>query len=69
MQRWGCTDSFRGEHFANEAVDLLLTHDSGLDARYMISQLRQPGVNILSLTTIATPHRGLEHWLPNSCFC
>jgi triacylglycerol lipase len=30
----------------------------GLDARYMISRLKPPGVNVLSLTTIATPHRG-----------
>lgn len=30
----------------------------GLDARYMISQLKPPGVSVLSLTTIATPHRG-----------
>lgn len=31
---------------------------SGLDSRYMISQLQPPNVNVLSLTTIATPHRG-----------
>ena len=30
----------------------------GLDARYMISRLRPPNVNVRSLTTIATPHRG-----------
>jgi hypothetical protein len=31
---------------------------SGLDSRYMISNLRPPNVKVLSLTTIATPHRG-----------
>ncbi|KAF2718330.1 alpha/beta-hydrolase [Polychaeton citri CBS 116435] len=31
---------------------------AGLDARYMISRLKPPGVRVLSLTTIATPHRG-----------
>ncbi|KAH0004979.1 alpha/beta-hydrolase, partial [Aureobasidium melanogenum] len=30
----------------------------GLDSRYMISQLKPPNVKVLSLTTIATPHRG-----------
>ena len=31
---------------------------SGLDSRYMISQLKPPNVKVLSLTSIATPHRG-----------
>ena len=31
---------------------------SGLDARYMISRLQPPNTKVLSLTTIATPHRG-----------
>ncbi|RDI86117.1 T-complex protein 1 subunit gamma [Venturia inaequalis] len=31
---------------------------AGLDARYMISQLKPENVKVLSLTTIATPHRG-----------
>ena len=31
---------------------------SGLDARYMISRLEPLNVNVLSLTTIASPHRG-----------
>ncbi|KAG9188335.1 triacylglycerol lipase [Alternaria panax] len=30
----------------------------GLDSRYMISQLRPTDFKVLSLTTIATPHRG-----------
>ena len=30
----------------------------GLDARYMISRLKPKNVEVLSLTTIATPHRG-----------
>jgi hypothetical protein len=31
----------------------------GLDARYMISRLRPKKFKVLSLTTIATPHRGM----------
>ncbi|OAX79678.1 hypothetical protein ACJ72_06002, partial [Emergomyces africanus] len=31
---------------------------SGLDSRYMISRLRPTKFRVLSLTTIATPHRG-----------
>ncbi|KAJ9668438.1 lipase 2 [Coniosporium apollinis] len=30
----------------------------GLDSRYMLSQLKPPNVDVKSLTTIATPHRG-----------
>jgi triacylglycerol lipase len=30
----------------------------GLDSRYMISRLKPPHVKVVSLTTIATPHRG-----------
>lgn len=35
-----------------------LTSCSGLDSRYMISELKPKGVQVLSLTTIATPHHG-----------
>ncbi|KAH7065570.1 putative triacylglycerol lipase [Macrophomina phaseolina] len=31
---------------------------AGLDARYMISRLKPPNVDVKSLTTIASPHRG-----------
>ncbi|MCJ1291629.1 hypothetical protein MMC34_003174 [Xylographa carneopallida] len=31
---------------------------AGLDSRYMLSQMKPPNVKVLSLTTIATPHRG-----------
>ncbi|KAF1993876.1 alpha/beta-hydrolase [Amniculicola lignicola CBS 123094] len=31
---------------------------AGLDSRYMISQIRPTEFNVLSLTTVATPHRG-----------
>lgn len=30
----------------------------GLDSRYMLSRLKPPNVKVLSLTTIASPHRG-----------
>ena len=33
----------------------------GLDSRYMISRLNPPDVKVLSLTTIASPHRGEYH--------
>jgi hypothetical protein len=33
---------------------------SGLDARYMISKLRPTRFKVLSLTTVATPHRGRQ---------
>jgi triacylglycerol lipase len=39
-------------------VDIIAHSMGGLDARYMISQLRPANVKVLSLTTIATPHRG-----------
>jgi triacylglycerol lipase len=46
----------------DEEVNVLLTvcrHSmGGLDSRYMISQLKPTDFKILSLTTIATPHRG-----------
>ncbi|EME82756.1 uncharacterized protein MYCFIDRAFT_188044 [Pseudocercospora fijiensis CIRAD86] len=31
---------------------------AGLDARHMVSRLKPPNVKVLSLTTVATPHRG-----------
>jgi triacylglycerol lipase len=35
-----------------------LNFSSGLDSRYMISQLKPTDFNVLSLTTIASPHHG-----------
>jgi len=46
------------EKAAGKKVNIIAHSMGGLDARYMISQLKPPGVNVLSLTTIATPHRG-----------
>lgn len=40
------------------SLSRLIKPRSGLDARYMISQLKPENVKVLSLTTIATPHRG-----------
>lgn len=50
---------FRGlfEHSISQGI-VLMTQNRGLDSRYMISQLKPPNVKVLSLTTIATPHRG-----------
>ncbi|KAI9730736.1 MAG: hypothetical protein M1834_005705 [Cirrosporium novae-zelandiae] len=42
------------EKAAGKAVNII----AGLDSRYMISRLKPPDVKVLSLTTIATPHRG-----------
>ncbi|KAF1831026.1 alpha/beta-hydrolase [Decorospora gaudefroyi] len=39
-------------------VNIIAHSMRGLDSRYMISQLRPTDFKILSLTTIATPHRG-----------
>lgn len=41
-----------------KSVNIVAHSMGGLDARYMISRLRPPNVRVLSLTTIASPHRG-----------
>ena len=41
-----------------KAVNIIAHSMGGLDARYMISRLKPPNVKVLSLTTIASPHRG-----------
>jgi triacylglycerol lipase len=41
-----------------KSVNIIAHSMGGLDARYMISRLRPDNVNVLSLTTIASPHRG-----------
>ncbi|MFN4257823.1 MAG: esterase/lipase family protein [Gemmataceae bacterium] len=48
---------FLREHASNEAVHLIAHSMGGLDARYMISRLDM-APQVLSLTTIGTPHRG-----------
>jgi triacylglycerol lipase len=49
--------SFLDEHCPNEPVHLFAHSMGGLDSRYMISRLGMAS-RVLSLTTIATPHRG-----------
>ncbi|KAF2246963.1 alpha/beta-hydrolase [Trematosphaeria pertusa] len=39
-------------------VNIIAHSMGGLDARYMISRLQPTNLSVLSLTTIATPHRG-----------
>ena len=39
-------------------VNLIAHSMGGLDARYMVSRLRPENVDVLSLTTVASPHRG-----------
>jgi triacylglycerol lipase len=41
-----------------KSVNIIAHSMGGLDARYMISRLRPDNVQVLSLTTVATPHRG-----------
>ncbi len=41
-----------------KSVNIIAHSMGGLDARYMISRLKPENVDVLSLTTIATPHRG-----------
>ncbi|PVH89209.1 alpha/beta-hydrolase [Cadophora sp. DSE1049] len=51
-----------GQDIASKAngksVNIIAHSMGGLDARYMISRLQPDNVNVLSLTTVATPHRG-----------
>ncbi|KAL9075561.1 MAG: hypothetical protein Q9161_001634 [Pseudevernia consocians] len=41
-----------------KSVNIVAHSMGGLDARYMISRLKPPNVKVLSLTTVASPHRG-----------
>lgn len=41
-----------------KSVNIIAHSMGGLDARYMISRLQPDNVEVMSLTTIATPHRG-----------
>jgi triacylglycerol lipase len=51
-----------GEQIAARAggksVNIIAHSMGGLDTRYMISRLKPPNVRVLSLTTVASPHRG-----------
>lgn len=41
-----------------KSVNIIAHSMGGLDARYMISRLKPDNAEVLSLTTVATPHRG-----------
>jgi triacylglycerol lipase len=41
-----------------KSVNIIAHSMGGLDARYMISRLQPDNVEVLSLTTVATPHQG-----------
>jgi len=45
-------------HAHGRSVNIVAHSMGGLDARYMISQLRPKGVDVKSLVTVATPHHG-----------
>ncbi|KFZ01603.1 hypothetical protein V501_09927 [Pseudogymnoascus sp. VKM F-4519 (FW-2642)] len=51
-----------GQDIAQKAngrsVNIIAHSMGGLDARYMLSRLKPENVEVLSLTTVATPHRG-----------
>jgi triacylglycerol lipase len=51
-----------GQDIASKAdgksVNIIAHSMGGLDARYMISRLQPQNVEVLSLTTVASPHRG-----------
>ena len=47
-----------GQKAGGESVNIVAHSMGGLDARCMISHLSPRNVNVLSLTTIASPHRG-----------
>ena len=46
------------ERAGGKSVNIIAHSMGGLDSRYMISRINPPNVKVLSLTTIATPHRG-----------
>lgn len=43
---------------AGKKVNIIAHSMGGLDSRYMISRLKPENVKVLSLTTVASPHRG-----------
>ncbi|EON67108.1 hypothetical protein W97_06361 [Coniosporium apollinis CBS 100218] len=47
-----------GKSIAEKAHGKSVNIIAGLDSRYMLSKLKPPNVDVKSLTTIATPHRG-----------
>src|SRR5262245_38584180 len=56
-ERAGQLKTFLDEHCPNEQVHIISHSMGGLDSRYLISKLGMAS-RVLSLTTIATPHRG-----------
>ncbi|QIW97551.1 hypothetical protein AMS68_003069 [Peltaster fructicola] len=50
-------DTVWGSSKEKTLLKVLIMH-SGLDARFMISKMQPDDIRILSLTTVATPHRG-----------
>ncbi|KAK0386457.1 hypothetical protein NLU13_6293 [Sarocladium strictum] len=50
------TSQLRGSD--HTSVNIIAHSMGGLDARYMISHCPPEGINVVSLTTIATPHQG-----------
>ena len=47
-----------GAQAQGKSVNIVAHSMGGLDARYMISQLKPAGVDVKSLITVATPHHG-----------
>jgi triacylglycerol esterase/lipase EstA (alpha/beta hydrolase family) len=47
-----------GPHHESSDASPLYAQQGGLDGRYLISKLKPRSFKVVSLTTIATPHRG-----------
>ncbi|KAJ3356223.1 hypothetical protein HDU91_005568, partial [Kappamyces sp. JEL0680] len=50
--------AFLTEHYAGRAVNLVGHSMGGLDARYLITHIKDKAYTVKGLATIATPHRG-----------
>lgn len=49
---------YLSENYAGQSVNLIGHSMGGLDVRYLISHIKRKPYKVLSLATVATPHRG-----------
>ena len=49
---------FLEDNFQNQNINLIGFSMGGLDSRYLISHIKNKSYKVLSLATVATPHRG-----------
>jgi len=57
-RRGAALASYIAQHADGQSVNIIAHSMGGLDSRYMISRLKPTNVDVRSLTTVATPHRG-----------